>query len=289
MSSKKSVAKTALVAYVPALHAGYRSFFERHSNVHLFLLGKSLVSLTPRMERDIRALSAEDIQKALIGIGIESVSVIEKENIRQALKPYTKFILPREDVSEHVAQKYLKRRRVIYDNVFLRWDKKISTTEFTISPDRVVSKKNADLRMLSVAAREAAKSPDWWRQIGAVLVKGKRIRLCAYNRHLPHNYVTDILGDPRSNFDYGEHPEVYLSIHAEADIVAQAAEKGISLRGADVYVTTFPCSNCARLLTRAGVRKVFYSKGYSSFDAEKILHSAGVEIILVDDKKKHRP
>jgi len=89
------------------------------------------------------------------------------------------------------------------------------------------------------------------------------------------------MGDPRSNFDYGEQPEIYLSIHAEADIIAQVANRGISLQGSGIFVTTFPCPNCARLLVRAGIKKLFYTQGYSKLDAEEILKSAGVEIILV--------
>jgi dCMP deaminase len=91
------------------------------------------------------------------------------------------------------------------------------------------------------------------------------------------------MGDPRSNFDYGEAPDVYTSIHAESDLVAQAAREGVSLRGASIYVTTFPCANCARLLARAEVAKVYYEKGYSRVDAEGVLRSAEIAIIQVKD------
>lgn len=283
MSSKKSVAKEAIIAYVPAVHAGYLSFFKRNKTTDLFLLGSSLISITPRMERDIRAISAAEALRILRALRIfKSVSILEKKNIAENLKVYKKFILPNEDISRDFAARFLKGKRISFEEIFLRWDKKISTTEFIIPPDRTISTKSTDLRLLKEAAREAVKSPDWWRKIGAVLVKGKKIKLRSYNRHFPHNLVTDIMGDPRSNFDYGEYPEIYLSIHAEADIVAQAAHKGIPLKGSEIYVTTFPCANCARLLVRAGVKRIFYAKGYSSFDAEKILRSSGVEIILVE-------
>ena len=112
-------------------------------------------------------------------------------------------------------------------------------------------------------------------------MKNKKVILRSHNRHLPTDYHLSTLGDPRSNFDKGERLDIYTSIHGESDLVAKAASKGISLKGTSIYVSTFPCSNCARLLAEAGVKKVFYEKGYSRLDAENVLNAYGVEIILV--------
>ncbi len=282
MRSKKSAANKAIIAYVPALHAGYISFFRKHADADLFILGTSLISLTPRLDRDIRALSPKQAADAIIGMSMfSSVSVLEKKDIKKVLMGYKSIFLPDEDVSRTVAKSFLKGRTITFEKVFLRWDKIISTTEFEISPDRLVSNKSSDLQYLREAFGEAGKSPDWWRQVGAVLVKGKKIKIRAYNRHFPSDATSAIVGDPRSNFDYGEQPEIYLSIHAEADIVAQAAREGIVLKGAELFVTTLPCPSCARLLVRSGIRKVFYAQGYSKLDAEQVLKAAGVELILV--------
>jgi dCMP deaminase len=105
--------------------------------------------------------------------------------------------------------------------------------------------------------------------------------LGGYNKHHPSEHAVFAAGNPRDNFDAGEHPEVSPTIHSEAWLVAQAARRGLSLTGASVYVTTFPCTNCAHLLAEAGVKKVFYRDGYSRLDAEAILKEHGVEIILV--------
>jgi dCMP deaminase len=59
------------------------------------------------------------------------------------------------------------------------------------------------------------------------------------------------------------------------------AKEGVSLKEGSIYVTTFPCSNCARLLCEAGIKKVFYKNGYSRLDAESIFKFYGVEIVLV--------
>jgi dCMP deaminase len=132
-----------------------------------------------------------------------------------------------------------------------------------------------------LADKESELSSDWWRQIGAVFVKEGKVLYKAHNHHLPSDFHLGTFGDPRSNFDKGEKPEIYTSIHSEANIVAMGAKEGVSLKGGSIYVTTFPCSNCARLLCEAGVKKVFYKNGYSRLDAENIFKSYGVEIVLV--------
>ena len=64
-------------------------------------------------------------------------------------------------------------------------------------------------------------------------------------------------------------------------MIAQAAHDGVSLKDSIIYVTTFPCPNCARLIAKAGIKKVYYSKGYSLLDAEKILDHFDIDIFLV--------
>jgi len=276
------VNKKALVAYVPALHAGYVSFFKKHKDADLFVLGTSLIALTPVMERDIRAITPKEAVEAIAGLGIfKNIKVLEKKSAPELLRSYKKYLLPDEDISRNVAKALLKRKSISFESIFLRWDKLISTAESVVSPDRTISVRNGDLKHLREAAYVAKQSGDWWRQVGAVLVKGKKIQFRSYNRHFPSDTHTAIVGDPRSNFNAGEHPEIYLSIHAEADIVAQAAREGVSLKGSEMFVTTFPCPNCARLLIRAGVKRMYYAQGYSKLDAEEIFKSAGVEMVLV--------
>ncbi|NCS97095.1 MAG: deoxycytidylate deaminase, partial [Candidatus Pacebacteria bacterium] len=82
--------------------------------------------------------------------------------------------------------------------------------------------------------------------------------------------------DPRNSFHKGEHIELSTAIHAEAALIADAAKKGISLEGTQLYVTTFPCPACAKLIACSGITKLYFSEGYSMLDGEKILNDAGV-------------
>ena len=82
-------------------------------------------------------------------------------------------------------------------------------------------------------------------------------------------------------FDAGEKHHLSNSIHAEASLVGKAAKDGIRLNNTNLYVTTFPCPTCAKLVAEAGIKKVYYQDGYSLSDAEDILKNSGVELILV--------
>lgn len=56
--------------------------------------------------------------------------------------------------------------------------------------------------------------------------------------------------------------EFYREVHAEAAAVADAARRGVTIQGSTLYVTTFPCHDCAKLLLAAGIRSVVYLEPY---------------------------
>jgi dCMP deaminase len=269
-----------IVCFVPALHAGYISFFKKHPGT-LCLLHSDFVSTFPKLERDIRQIDAREMKKAIDALGIfKKVDVL---HVADALnfKPEGEVIMPDEDISRELKAKFFDNTPVTFERTFLRWDKQISSTDNVVPPDRVVSREELDQELLSKAQEISNKSGDWWRQIGVIAVKDGKILLSAYNRHVPTDLSQDVYGDPRSNFDAGVRIDLSTAIHAEASLVSGAAREGISLKGASIYVTTFPCPNCAKLVAEAGVKKVFYERGYSLLDAENILRCAGVEIVMV--------
>ncbi len=273
--------KTAIVGYVPVLHRGYLDLLKKYGG-DLFLLGADYVADVPRLERDIRAVPPEALAAAFTGCGaVEKAVVLRKDN-RHVLDGYDRIVMPDDLVSHGFADVYLNGRIVQYDSVFLRWDRAISSAELIVSPDRTISVDRMHQSLMSKAADLARRSPDWWRQIGALIVKDGKVVLTAYNRPLiDESYVIDALGDPRSDFDYGERIDLQKNIHGESWLIAEAARLGISLDGTEMYVTTFPCPVCAKLIAAAGIKRVYYAKGYSLLDAEYILKAHGVKIVLV--------
>lgn len=271
----------ALVAYVPALHAGYVAFFSKYQDATLFVLGSDFIEAFPRLNRDLRALDPVKAATAVESLALlPAVQVLSLEQLKK-LDAFDSFVLPDEDVSRDFASKFLNGKPVSFELIFLRWDKLISEKEKEVPPDRVVSSEAIHRALMAKALDEAQKSPDWWRKIGGVLEKNGQILFTSHITYFPSDHALDIFGTPRSNIDAGERPDLYISMHAEADIIAQAARSGESLEGAHIYTTTFPCANCARLVARSGIKKLFYAHGYSVLDAEAVLRDAGIEIILV--------
>lgn len=60
----------------------------------------------------------------------------------------------------------------------------------------------------------------------------------------------------------GQLIEFSRSVHAEMDALLSAARQGISPQGARLFVTTFPCHNCARHIVSAGVDEVQFIEPY---------------------------
>jgi len=67
------------------------------------------------------------------------------------------------------------------------------------------------------------------------------------------------------------------AVHAEMEAVLSAARRGVSVAGATLICTTFPCHNCARHLIAAGMRRVVYLFPYAKSLARE-LHYDAVEI-----------
>ena len=176
----------ALIAYVPALHKGYVDFFKKYRGSTLYILSKELIREVPRMDRDIRALEPEEVKKAIGAWGIFSkVAVLTPHTVTELKSVKGGVVMPDEDVSRHFAETHLQGVAVAFVPTFLRWDKQISTKEFEVTPDRVISTDAFHREVMGVAEAEAKKSPDWWRQVGSVIVKDGKPVLTTHNSPLP--------------------------------------------------------------------------------------------------------
>ncbi len=63
-------------------------------------------------------------------------------------------------------------------------------------------------------------------------------------------------------------------VHAEQNVVAMAARKGISLEGATLYVTHFPCDTCLKILINAGIKEIVYGDMYPNEATDILLKEA---------------
>ncbi|MFA6315377.1 MAG: deaminase [Candidatus Paceibacterota bacterium] len=271
-----------IIAYVPVLHEGYRRFFEKHPKADaLYLLSSDITKEFVPLVKDIRALPPEMIRDSLIAWKrFKKIEIIDSSDLKK-VAGNRKVIMPDEDVMHEIKEKFLPDLEIIFDTIFLRWDKHKSSEGQPVDVDQTISVKDSDQEIIALLKAEAEKSSDFWRHIGAAIMKDGKIVLQGHNHHVPSEQTPYVDGDPRSDFHKGVNLELSTAIHAEASLIAEAARKGIKLEGAEMYATTFPCPPCAKLIAYSGIKKLYYADGYGVLDAAKILKSRGVEIVFV--------
>jgi dCMP deaminase len=274
-----------LLLYLPVIHRGYEILLDQHADAaSVLLLGAGFQAEFPRLGKDIRALPPERAARylALARPGPE-IRVIEPADLPAAVTG-DPLVLPDEEITRALAARHdLGRgRTVVFEPTFLRWDRDWSRAQRPARFDGEIAVGDLPRGLIARAQQLAGRSSDWWRQVGAIAVRGPDLLGYAWNHHHPTEHSPYIDGDPRDSFSRGVRADLSTAIHAEAAIVAVAARDGVSLRGADLYVTTFPCPACARLIAEAGLRRCFFAGPYSLLDGEDVLRAAGVELFWVD-------
>lgn len=274
----------ATVSYIPAIHGGYIDFLKQHANP-LYVLDRDLIAEIPKLDRDIRAMEPPEVANAIEGLNIVPfVKVLGKGAIEKFLDRYSHIVLPNDDANRHFVGDHVNQfvTNVEFVDTFLRWDLSQSLKKMPIeqSEHPLTSQERALIELLY---REASQSPDWWRQVGALVIDETGDVTLSHNTHLPSpDYSLNTFGDPRSNFDAGESIDVSKAIHAEARLIAQSAREGRTLENAVMYVTTFPCPGCAKLIAESGIKSVSYCEGYSLLDAQDTFAAADISIRRIE-------
>lgn len=119
------------------------------------------------------------------------------------------------------------------------------------------------------------------RHVGALLVKDRRILASGYNgapAGLQHCLEIGCLRE-QMGVPSGERHELCRGLHAEQNVIIQAAVHGIAIKGAVCYVTHQPCLQCAKMLINAGVGRVVFAGDYPDPLAQQIFAEAGVELV----------
>ena len=88
------------------------------------------------------------------------------------------------------------------------------------------------------------------------------------------------------NVPSGTRHELCRGVHAEQNAVTQAAYFGVSVDGATIYTTTYPCSMCAKILINAGIKEIVYSEGYADDLSKDLLEEAKIKLREFTPEKK---
>lgn len=124
------------------------------------------------------------------------------------------------------------------------------------------------------------------RQVGAVIVKDKRILATGYNGAPSGVKSCKDKGEclrKKLNIPSGTRQETCFAVHAEQNAIAQAARLGTSVADATIYVTHQPCTICTKMIINAGIKRVIYKYGYPDDFSLQLLDEAGVELIKWED------
>ncbi len=137
-----------------------------------------------------------------------------------------------------------------------------------------------DEYFLEVAGLVSKRSTCLRRHVGAVLVKDKKILATGYNgapSGVRHCTQTGCLRD-RLKIPSGQRHELCRGLHAEQNVLLQAALYGVSTKDSVLYVTNQPCVICAKMLINAGIKEIVISDGYPDELAKKFLKEAGIRV-----------
>lgn len=134
---------------------------------------------------------------------------------------------------------------------------------------------------MEIAQLVAQRSTCLRRNVGAVLVKEKRILATGYNgapRGIKHCAEVGCL---REGIPSGSRHELCRGIHAEQNAIIQAAYFGFSIRDSVLYSTHQPCFICTKMLINAGIKEIYYLEEYPDPLAIKMLDEAGIRHCLL--------
>jgi dCMP deaminase len=141
------------------------------------------------------------------------------------------------------------------------------------------------------------------RKVGCVIVKDKQVISFGYNG-TPHGFDNSCenINIDSISVSYEKNPDIinmleddgyvcdnecckkttYTTkrevLHAESNAIMKVAKSTVSCEGADLYTTTCPCFDCAKLIIQAGISKVYYTEDYRDMSGVELLKTAGVEV-----------
>lgn len=132
-----------------------------------------------------------------------------------------------------------------------------------------------DEYFMGIAMLSAMRSKDPNSQVGACIVRGNKILSLGYNG-MPIGCDDDIMPWGREGNDL-DTKYMYVC-HSELNAILNA---GKDLHGSTIYVTLFPCNECAKAIIQSGIKRIVYlddkyKDSNNNIAARFLLKTAGV-------------
>lgn len=143
-----------------------------------------------------------------------------------------------------------------------------------------------DEYFMGLAHLSALRSKDPNTQVGAAIVdENHRVVSVGYN-----GFPTGVSDD---EFPWSREGDVLDSkyafvVHAELNAILNSQR---SVRGCTIYVSLFPCNECAKAIIQSGIKKIVYeSDKYNGVDtniaSKRMLKAAGVQLVRISNTIK---
>ena len=140
-----------------------------------------------------------------------------------------------------------------------------------------------DEYFMGLAHLSALRSKDPNTQVGAAIIdENHRVVSVGYN-----GFPTGVSDD---EFPWSREGDVLTSkyafvVHAELNAILNSQR---SVRGCTIYVSLFPCNECAKAIIQSGIKKIVYeSDKYNGVDtniaSKRMLRAAGVELVRISN------
>lgn len=127
---------------------------------------------------------------------------------------------------------------------------------------------SAHQMFIDIASVVAKRSTCARMNVGAIVVKDRRVISIGYNGQLPGaTHCASVCGVGTCE-----------TIHAEQNALEYAGNRAA---GADLYITHAPCLDCARSIINAQVQRVFFTHEYRKDEGLIHLYRNGVTVLRV--------
>lgn len=138
---------------------------------------------------------------------------------------------------------------------------------------------------MKIAETVSSRSKDPSTQVGAIIVSDD-------NRVLSLGYNGTPRGFDDDNFPWNEkdknnpYNKYLFVIHAERNAILNYSGNFSNFKKSKIFVTHFPCNECAKEIVQVGIKELYYKNGYNEDSIEtqasrRILNNAGVSVTLI--------
>ena len=135
-----------------------------------------------------------------------------------------------------------------------------------------------DEYFMGIAVLSAQRSKDPSSKVGAAIIRDKRVLSLGYNG-MPRGCEDEIMPWGKTSSDPLKNKYPYV-VHAELNAILNANK---DLTGSTLYVTMFPCNECAKAIIQSGIREIIYLSDkhhdeIAGIASNRMLDMAGVKI-----------